>query len=64
LAIGFAGGQKVWSIYLQGRKVNYTVNVWVFLEDFLQGWLVGDVDLIEDGSLSTQQLNAVQTDFG
>jgi len=44
--------------------VDNTVNIWVFSEDLLQSWLVGDVDLIEDGSLSTQQLNAVQTDFG
>lgn len=34
------------------------------LEDLLEGRLVGDIDLVEDGPLAAQQLDAVQADLG
>ncbi len=46
--------------YLQTRKVNDTPNVWVFNEHFIESRLIGDVEFVEDWSLSAYQLNAVQ----
>lgn len=34
------------------------------LEDLLKCWLVGDIDLVENGPLAAQQLDAVQADLG
>lgn len=34
------------------------------LEDLLECWLVGDIDLVEDGPLAAQELDAVQADLG
>lgn len=41
-----------------------TVNIGMRLEDLLKRWLVGDIDLVENGPLAAQQLDAVQADLG
>ena len=40
-----------------------TVNVWMRLEDFVEVVLFPDVDLKEVGSLSTDELNAIDSFF-
>lgn len=41
-----------------------TIDIGMRLEDFLEGRLVGDIDLVEGGPLAAQQLDAVQADLG
>jgi hypothetical protein len=48
-------------VYLEGCKVDDTVDVGVSCEDLAQGLLVGDVDLIEGWSFPADQLDAVQS---
>jgi len=50
--------------YLQCRKVDDIVNVRMLLEHFIQPCLVGDVDLVEDGAFSAEELNAVDDFLG
>lgn len=50
--------------YLQGGEVDNTVNIGMRLKDLLKCWLVGDIDLVEDGPLAAQQLDAVQANLG
>jgi hypothetical protein len=50
--------------YLQGGKVDDTVNIGMRLKDLLECWLIGDIDLVEDRPLAAQQLDAVQADLG
>jgi hypothetical protein len=47
--------------YLEGCKVDDTVDVGMSCEDLAQGLLVGDVDLVEDWSFPADQLDAVQS---
>lgn len=45
---------KGWSLsYLESSEVDDTVNVRVHLEDFHESGFIGDIDLMEFGSLST-----------
>ena len=48
----------------QRSEVNDTVNVWVLGEDIVDGFLVGDVNLVEFGSAAANLLNAINGDFG
>lgn len=49
----------VYATYLQGRKVNYAVDLRVLVEDLVQGRLVGDVDIVKGRALARDELNAV-----
>lgn len=40
------------------------VNIGMCLKDLLERRLIGDIDLVEDGPLAAQQLDAVQADLG
>lgn len=44
--------------------MNNTVDIRMRFEDLLECWLIGDIDLVEDGPLAAQQLDAVQADLG
>lgn len=50
--------------YLQGGEVDNTVNIGMRLKDLLKSWLIGDIDLVEDGPPAAQQLDAVQANLG
>lgn len=54
----------VLTMYLQGGKVDDTVDVWVFGEDIVQGLLVVDVAGIALGSLAADELDAVDDFIG
>lgn len=41
-----------------------TVDIGMRLEDLLERRLIRDIDLVEDGPLAAQQLDAVQADLG
>jgi hypothetical protein len=49
---------------LQGSKVDDIVNVGVVGKDLLESLLVGDVGVVEDGSLAADGLNAVEDLLG
>jgi hypothetical protein len=50
--------------YLEGCKVDDTVDIWMRGEDLVQFVLICDVDLVEYWSLAAEKLDAVQGDFG
>jgi hypothetical protein len=50
--------------YLQCSEVDHIVNVWVLLEDLVEGSLVRDVAFVEGRSLAADELNAVYDFFG
>lgn len=49
---------------LEGSKVNDTVDGRVLGKDFVEASLVRHVDLVEDGTATAEQLNAVESDLG
>lgn len=52
------------SAHLERGKVNNTVDVGVRCKDLVEFTFVGDVGLEELGSLSADELNAIEGDFG
>lgn len=44
--------------------MNHAVDLGVLLEDLVEGGLVGDVDLVEVGSLAAEEFDAVNRDLG
>lgn len=51
-------------VYLESRKMNHAINGGVFGEDMVEGLLIGDVDIVEDGAAAAELLNAVKGDLG
>jgi hypothetical protein len=49
--------------YLQCCEVDHTVDIWVCFEHLVQPFFICDIDLVELGSLSAEQLDAVEGDF-
>ena len=44
--------------------MNYAVNLGVLLEDLVEASLIGDIQLVELGTLATDELDAVDSDLG
>lgn len=45
---------------LQSSKVNHSVNLGVFLENLIQAFLIGDIDIIELGLRPADELDTVE----
>ncbi len=50
--------------YLEGCKVDDTVNVWVLLEHLIETSLIGYIDLIQIWTLSADEFDAIDRLFG
>ena len=44
--------------------MNDTVDLWVSRKDLIEGWFIGDVDLVEVWSLSAKEFDSVEDDLG
>jgi hypothetical protein len=51
-------------VYLQCSEVDHIVNVWVLLEDLVEGSLIRDVAFVKSRSFATDELDAVYDFFG
>jgi hypothetical protein len=49
--------------YLEGGKVDNTVDFGVLGEDIIEALLVSDVDLVEVGTATRDELDAIQGDL-
>jgi hypothetical protein len=56
LPIGLQDGRA----YLEGGKVNDTVNIGVSLEDLVEAILIGDIELDKLGLLAADSLDPIQ----
>jgi hypothetical protein len=50
-------------VYLEGGEVDNAVDFGMFRKDVVQRLLVRNVGLIENGTLSADQLNAIERDL-
>lgn len=50
-------------IYLEGSKVDNTVNGRMLGKDVVNGLLVRHINLVKVGATATQKLNAIKGDF-
>lgn len=50
--------------YLQRRKMDNTVDVWMGIEDLVKGSFIAHIDVVKMRSLSTYQFNAIECFFG
>lgn len=54
------GGQRVVCAHLQSCEVDHGVNLWVFLENFIQALCVRDINVVEGWLLSTDKLDTIE----
>lgn len=54
---------KIMKNYLQSSKVDNTVNIGMRSKDFVQCFLIRNIDLVEVWSLATEELDAIERDF-
>lgn len=50
--------------YLQRRKMDNTVDVWMGIEDLVKGSFIAHIDVVKIRSLSTYQFNAIECFLG